>query len=230
MSTLNNDTEVDSEWLRCVVRTMDAHPEAGSVASRLMLFDQPTILHSAGDLYGRDALPNSRGVWQEHGPPYDCEQYVFSCCGGAATYRRAMLDEIGSFEERFFMYCEDVDLGWRAQVAGWKCVYTPEAIVYHHLSATGGGSLASYYVGRNTLWVLARNYPWPLVRRHWRRIAAAQLAMARNALHAWRGRSARARLRGQIVGLLTSLGWLVARRRMQNWCRVTNEYIESILD
>ena len=230
VSTLNNDTEADRGWLGCIVRTMDAHPEAGSVASRLMLFDRPTTLHSAGDIYGRNGLPDSRGVWQAYGPPFDREQYVFSCCGGAATYRRSMLEDVGSFEERFFMYCEDVDLGWRAQTAGWKCVYAPDAVVYHHLSATGGGSLANYYVGRNTLWVLARNYPWTLAKRHWHRIAAAQLATARNSLRALRTQPARARLRGQVVGLLTSARWLAARRRMQNCSRVTSEHIESILD
>ena len=75
------------------------------------------------------------------------------------AFWRKTLEAIGLFEERFFMYCEDVDLNWRAQLAGYRCIYAPRAVVYHHLSATGGGELASYYVGRNTLWVIARNYP-----------------------------------------------------------------------
>ena len=107
----------------------------------------------------RDGTADSRGVWQPYGPPYDAETPVFGPCGGAAAYRRAMLDQVGLFEERFFMYCEDIDLNWRAQLAGWSSVYAPRAVVYHHLSATGGGTLSSYYVGRNTLWVMARCLP-----------------------------------------------------------------------
>jgi len=128
---LNNDTEADARWLEALVDAMDRHPEAGSAASRLMIYDKPE---------------------EPYGPPYDQERYVFGGCGGAVAYRREMLDEIGTFEEAFFMYYEDIDINWRAQLAGWKCVYVPQAIVYHHLSATGGGALASYYVGRNLLW------------------------------------------------------------------------------
>ena len=226
---LNNDTEADPHWLEQLVAALDRHPEAGSAASRMMIYDQPSILHSAGDIYRTSGIPDSRGVWQPYGPPFDQECYVFGGCGGAVAYRREMLDAVGVFEERFFMYCEDVDLNWRAQLAGWKCVYAPQAVVYHHLSATGGGRLSSYYVGRNTLWVIARNYPTALLRRHWREIVAAQWEIARQALRAWRGHAARARLRGQFVGLLTSLCWLAARRAIQATRRAGEDYIESLL-
>ena len=227
---LNNDTEADPRWLEALVEAMDRHPEAGSVASRIMIYDRRDVLHSAGDLYRRNGTPDSRGVWQPYGPPFDQECYVFGGCGGAVAYRRKMLDEIGVFEEGFFMYCEDVDLNWRAQLAGWKCVYTPEAVVYHRLSASGGGTLSSYHVGRNTLWVIARNYPTSLFVRHWREIASAQWAIARDALRAIRGAEARARLRGQLVGLLTCLRWRTARRAIQASRRVPESYLESILD
>ena len=128
------------------------------------------------------------------------------------------------------MYCEDVDLNWRAQLAGFPCIYAPRAVIYHRLSATGGGRLASYYVGRNTLWVLARNCPSRLLRRYGRSILAAQWATTRDALRAWRGEAARARLRGQLVGFLTWPRWLRARRHIQGARRVTDEYIESILE
>jgi len=104
---------------------------------------------------------------------FDQPGWIFGGCGGAVAYRRAMLDQVGMFDESFFMYCEDVDLNWRSQLAGWKCWYTPEAVVYHKLSATGGGPLASYYTGRNTLWVLVKNYPGSLLRRYGTRIVRA---------------------------------------------------------
>lgn len=226
---LNNDTETDPRWVESLVRALDSHPDAGSAASRIMLFDRRDTLHSAGDSYGLDGLPDSRGVWQRFGPPYDAEAYVFGGCGGAVAYRRELLEAVGAFEEAFFMYCEDVDLNWRAQLAGWKCIYTPDAVVYHHLSATGGGPLASYHVGRNTLWVIARNVPASLLKRHGRKIAAAQWHLARDAMRSWRGRAARARLRGQLVGILTSPRWIKARRALLRSSRVSPTYIESIL-
>ncbi len=225
---LNNDTEAEPGWLAALVAALDAHPEAGLAASRIMLYDRRDRLHSAGDLYRTDGTADSRGVWQPYGPPYDEPSYVFGACGGAMAVRRQVIEEIGGFDERFFMYCEDIDLNWRAQRAGWRCIYAPDAVVYHHLSATGGGPLASYYVGRNTLWVLARHYPAGLFRRHWRSILAAQARIARDALKSWRGAAARARLRGQLAGLLSIPRW--RRYRLQrDEQRVSDEYLASIL-
>ncbi len=227
---LNNDIEADPHWMEELLLALDRHPEAGSAASRIMLYDRRDTLHSAGDLYRRNGTPDSRGVWQPYGPPYDDERWVFGGCGGAVAFRRSTLAAIGPFEERFFMYCEDVDLNWRAQLAGYRCIYAPEAVIYHHLSATGGGRLASYYVGRNTVWVIARNYPTRLLRLYWRSILATQWAIAKDALLAWRGIAARARLRGQVAGLLTWPRWLKARHAIQSSCRATDEYIDSILE
>lgn len=227
---LNNDTEVDPRWLAALVDAAGRYPEAGSFASRVMIYDDPHIIHSAGDLYRRDGTSDSRGVWTEYAPPYDEETYVFGGCGAAVAYRREMLEDIGLFEEAFFMYCEDVDLSWRAQLAGWKCVYVPEAVLYHHHGASSGGAFASYHVGRNSLWVIARNYPWCLLKKYWKSIVSAQWAIARDALRAWRGAEARARLWGQLVGLVSFIRWLGARRAIQGRRRVTCSYIESILE
>jgi hypothetical protein len=77
---------------------------------------------------------------------------------------------------RLFMYLEDVDLAWRLQLLGWTAVFVPAARLYHHLSATGGGTLASYYTGRNTIWVIAKDMPGPLLRRHFGKIARRAVA------------------------------------------------------
>lgn len=225
---LNNDTEAEPGWLEALVAALDAHPEVGLAASRIMLYDRRDTLHSAGDLYRLDGTADSRGVWQPYGPPYDEPAYVFGACGGAMAVRRCVIEQVGPFDESLFMYCEDIDLNWRAQRAGWRCVYVPEAVVYHHLSATGGGPLASYYVGRNTLRVLARHYPASLFRRHWRAILRAQGRIAWDALRSWRGAAARARLRGQLAGLLAVPGEL-RRRRAAPPPRVSDEYLASIL-
>lgn len=230
LAVLNNDIEAEPDWLAELVAALDRHPEASMAATRMMLYDHRELLNSAGDCYGRDGIPNSRGVWREFGPPYDDERMVFGASGGAPLYRRAMLDEIGTFEERFFMWCEDVDLNWRAQLAGFKCVYAPQAVVYHRLSATGGGKMSSFHVGRNTLWALARNMPPELRRKHRRAIWRAQTRVALDALRAWRGEAARARLRGVIEGLLTMGRWRAHNRQLMAARRVDLDYIESILE
>ena len=112
-----------------------------------------------------------------------------------------MLDEIGLLDEDFFFSFEDVDLAWRAQLAGWRCVYAPRAIVYHKLKASGGGVTASFYDGRNRIYTLVKNYPADLWRSHWRAVLGAQVKLAWEALRSWRGAAARATLRGLLAGL-----------------------------
>jgi GT2 family glycosyltransferase len=140
-----------------------------------------------------------------------------------------MLNDIGLFDEDLFMYLEDVDLNWRAQLAGYRAVFAPEAVVYHHLSATGGGVIASYYTGRNTIFVLAKNLPGSIFRRYWPAIIGAQLKITVEALRAWRGEAARARLRGQLAGLLGLPRWLAKRRQVQQTKRVDDAYLEGLL-
>jgi GT2 family glycosyltransferase len=227
---LNNDTEAKIDWLAELMQVFEAYPEAGMAATKLRLFDRRNVLHSAGDIYHYDGTPANRGVWLEDQGQFDESIWVFSPCGGAAAYRRSMLSEIGLLDEDFGSYLEDVDLGWRAQLAGYRCVFAPRAIVCHRLSATGGGKIASFYTGRNTLWVIAKNYPSSLLRRHWRAIATAQFRVSAAALRAWRGEAARARLRGQLVGLLTWPRLLLSRRQIQQARRVSDTYLESLLE
>ena len=229
IAPLNNDTEVASGWAEALVETLNRYPDAGIVASKMLLFDRRDILHSAGDGFGTDGIPINRGVWQKDEGQFDRDSYIFGGCGGAVAYRRAMLAEIGLFDEELFMYLEDVDLNWRAQLAGYRAVFAPEAVVYHRLSATGGGVIASYYTGRNTIWVLAKDLPGAIFRRYWRAIVAAQLRIALEALRAWRGEAARARLRGQLAGLWGLPRWLAKRRAVQQTRRVSETYLESLL-
>lgn len=215
VALLNNDTRADPGWLEALVEAAEAHPEVPFFASKIRLFDRPNILHAAGDLYGVDGIPRNRGAWEEDRGQYDRELEVWGPCGAAAYYRRALLEELGGFDERLFMYLEDVDLAWRAQLRGYRCRFVPRAVVYHKVSATGGGTLASYYVGRNTLLVLAKDMPGPLLRRHWGKIVRAQMRIAGEALRHWRGAAARSRLRGQLAGLLLLPTWWPACRQVQ---------------
>jgi GT2 family glycosyltransferase len=226
---LNNDTEADPNWIAAVVGAFARHAEAGVVASKMMLWDRRDTFHAAGDFYRLDGVPGNRGVWQRDVGQYDEEVHVFGASGGSAAYRRAMLDQIGLLDEDFFFSCEDVDLAWRAQLAGWRCVYTPRAVVYHKLGATGGGTTASYYDGRNFIYVIVKDYPTPLLRRHWWKVVRAQLGITRRALAAWRGEAARARMRGQLAGVLGIPRMLRKRGVVQRSREVTLEYLETVL-
>jgi GT2 family glycosyltransferase len=140
-----------------------------------------------------------------------------------------MLDEIGLLDEDLVAYCEDVDLNWRAQLAGHRCLFVPTARVYHRLSATGAGPFASYYCGRNFILVLAKDVPGPLLRRHWPAILLAQLRHAAQSVVHFREPAARARLRGQLAALWVLPRFLAKRRAVQSTRRVTLAYLESIL-
>ncbi|MGQ0601347.1 MAG: glycosyltransferase family 2 protein [Anaerolineales bacterium] len=225
---LNNDTEADSQWLAELLAAFERHPRAGLIASKMLLFDQRDTLHTAGDIFRTDGTPGNRGVWQQDKNQF-AEGPVFSANGGSAAYRRVMLDEIGLLDDEFYFSCEDVDLAWRAQLAGWRCVYTPRAVVYHKLSASGGGVTASFHDGRNFIYLLAKDVPDVVWRKHWRDILAAQWRITWEALRAWRGAAARARLRGQLAGLLGIPKMLAKRRTVQASRAVSNDYLESIL-
>jgi GT2 family glycosyltransferase len=228
VALLNNDAVAEPDWLERLVDGFD-DPRVGSCASKMLLADPPDVLNSAGDFFGRDGLPGQRGVWERDAGQYDRGEEVFGASGGAVAYRRRMLQDVGLFDERLFYQCEDVDLAFRAQLAGYRCRYVPRARVHHRLSATGGGALASYYCGRNFLWVLLKDAPAGVLRRHWPRMLLAQVRLALAALWHAREPAARARLRGQARALL-DLGEIArARREVQRRRRVSDSYIESIL-
>ncbi|MDW8054649.1 MAG: glycosyltransferase family 2 protein [Anaerolineae bacterium] len=161
VATLNNDAVPEPKWLAEMVKAMESHPTVGMVASLMLFYSAPSIIDSAGIAVDRLGF-----AWNRLGglPTHSSEREptsVFGACAGAALYRRAMLDQIGLFDEDFFAYLEDVDLAWRAQWAGWDCLYVPTARVLHRHSATAGeGSpLKDYLLARNKVWLVAKNYP-----------------------------------------------------------------------
>lgn len=232
VALLNNDTEAEPDWLSHLVAVAERYPEAGMVASKLMLWDERDRLHAAGDFYTVSGQAGNWGFWEQDGERWMEERWVFSPCAGAALYRRTLLDQLGGMDERFGSYLEDIDLGWRANLAGYRCRFAPQAVVYHRVSATGGGPLASYYNGRNALYVLIKDVPAPLLRRYWPQILRAQLQISWDALRHWRGAAARARLRGQLAGLLALPRLLRWRREAlsQRHPAVTDESLLARLE
>lgn len=226
---LNNDTAPEPAWLAELAKAAVAHPEAAVIASKLLLYDRRDTLHTTGDLLRTDGIPVNRGVWEQDAGQYDHATAVFSGCGGASAYRKDVWQALGGFDEDFWMYLEDVDFGFRAQLMGFKAVFAPRARVYHRLSASGGGELASFYVGRNTIWVIVKNMPRGLLLRNAPRIVGAQLAIAWDALRNGRGAAARARLRGQWAGIVGLPQQLAKRRVIQPHRQIDDEEVARLL-
>jgi GT2 family glycosyltransferase len=226
---LNNDTEVEFNWLTEITSAFDRHPEVGAVASKILLYNKRDHFHTAGDYYRVDGIPGNRGVWQKDQGQYDRESFVFSACGAAAAYRRELIEEIGFLDDSFYFSCEDVDLGWRIQLAGWKVIYSPTAVVYHKLKATGEDAIASYYDGRNFLYVIWKNYPTSILKEYWPKIIRGQLQIAKEALLTWRGKAARARIKGQFAGLFGVTKMWSKRRKIQANRQVSDEILTGIL-
>ncbi len=178
VALLNNDTETDPGWLEALVEAADWYPGAGSFASKLVDFNDRRILDGAGDVLRRSGLPLRLGHGEPDRGQYDEAAFVFGACAGAALYRRSMLDDIGLFDEDFFANCEDGDLSFRAQLAGYRCVYVSESVVYHMGSATFGkrSPVATRLGTRNSLCMLVKNLPTPLVPGYLPFVVAGQLS------------------------------------------------------
>jgi GT2 family glycosyltransferase len=161
VALLNNDTEPDPQWLEFLLQAMDT-PQVGSANGVLLFAAHPDRVQSAGIAMDRAAIAWDRfgGLPRTHALVQQPAE-IFGASGGAALYRRAMLDDIGLLNERYFAYLEDVELAWRAQKAGWVCQYVPQATVLHHTSATAGeGSpFKQRLLGRNKVWLVAQHAP-----------------------------------------------------------------------
>jgi len=204
LATLNDDAVADPRWLETLLADAEARPRIGMFASEVRLAGTEA-LDSAGMLIAAD------GSSKQRMPPavlVDANDTLFPS-GSAALYRRTMLEEIGLFDESFFLYCEDTDLGLRAQWAGWGCRYVPGAIVEHRYSHTAGraSTLKAYYVERNRLYTIVKNFPARML------LVAPFASIARyfwhvKAIVAGRGKAAEYREEGNSAAMLP---WLVIR-------------------
>ncbi len=159
LAVLNDDATANPRWLEALVAAVEARPDVGLCASQVRMADDGR-LDSAGLLLCRDGSSKQRGHL-ESPESYARLQEALLPSGAAAFYRREMLDEIGLFDESFFLYCEDTDLGLRARWAAWECLYVPDAVVEHRYSHSAGkaSGLKAYYVERNRLFLAVKNFP-----------------------------------------------------------------------
>ncbi len=161
LAILNDDATAHPAWLECLLNAVEARPDVGMCASRVLLASDGR-LDSAGMLLCADGSSKQRGHL-ESPETYPRRQEALLPSGSAAFYRREMLEEIGLFDESFFLYCEDTDLGLRARWAAWECLYVPDAVVEHRYSHSAGkaSALKAYYVERNRLFLAVKNLPMP---------------------------------------------------------------------
>jgi GT2 family glycosyltransferase len=164
VALLNPDAFPEPSWLQNLLLAAQANPEYAFFGSRMVKASSTAQLDGTGDVYHVSGL-----VWRrDHGrlstKILDRAGEIFSPCAAAALYRRDAFLEIGGFDENYFCYLEDVDLGFRLRLLGYRCLYVPEAVVHHVGSAITGkhSEFSLYYGHRNLVWTYVKNMPWPL--------------------------------------------------------------------
>lgn len=158
---LNNDTWADPRWLEELNRAACRHPDVQMFACKVLNYFRRDEIDTVGHLLYPDGISRGRGRLEKDIGQYDAEEEVIFPSGCAAAYRMDLLDAIGGFDESFFAYCDDTELGLRARLFGAHCLLVPGAVVYHKYSATSGtySEFKVYHVERNRLWVLLKYFP-----------------------------------------------------------------------
>jgi len=224
--TLNNDTRLEPDFLGELVRAVDSDHRAGMAAAKMRNYYQTERIDAAGLKIATNGLGYNIGVGESDAGQHD-DAAVFGPCGGAALYRRTMLDAVGFFDPDFFAYYEDFDLAWRGRLAGWGCVAAPRAVVYHVHSATSGewSRFKVYRTHRNKWYVMIKNWPLGLLLRRLPAILFFDAAAFSLAVLKGRGGTA-LRARFDVVKNLHML--LEKRREVQARSRLSAAEVERL--
>lgn len=165
LALLNPDAFPEPDWLANLIKATEKFPQFSFFSSRLISADNPTLLDGTGDTYHVSGRPWRRdhGISADKGAQKNDE--VFSACAAAALYKTSDFTAAGGFDESFFCYMEDVDLGFRLRLMGKRCMYVHDSVVAHVGSATTsiGSDFYIYHGQRNLVWTFFKNMPWPLI-------------------------------------------------------------------
>jgi len=226
VALLNNDMELEPGWLAALVAALDADPALGSACPKQRSGRDRARLDGAGDELAWTGGARRRGIGELDEGQYDRAEDVFSACAGAAVYRAAALRAVGPFDPSFFAYLEDIDWGMRAQLAGWRARYVPEALVYHLGGATSGRipERERYLVSRNHVTFLLKTFPAPWLMRFSPLIVAE---LARGLVSAAREGNGRVVLRGWRDAARRLPATLRARRDVQAQRQVSLRDLET---
>jgi GT2 family glycosyltransferase len=227
VAPFNNDAVADPEWLENLVKFLDTNPNYG-IATPKVASSDGKHLDSTGDYYTNWGLPYPRGRGETDIRKYDSQTEIFGGSGAASLYRVSMLREIGLLDEDFFAYYEDVDISFRAQLAGWKVAYVPQSIVYHELNTTGKRikGFFTYQTVKNYPWLLIKNVPASLLPRVFPRFALAQLLFVGRAFQRGHGWYA---VKAVAVSTWYTPKKLMERFEIQSNRKVSSDYIWSIM-
>jgi len=226
VALLNNDVELEPDWLARLVATLEAFPQAASATGKTLNYHQRDTLDAAGDELMWSGAGTHRGVGERDQGQYDQPAAVFSACAGVDLFRRSAFNAIGGFDEDFFAYQEDVDWGLRAQLAGFTARYEPTAVAYHMGGATTGRDPRRYVLlqRRNQVLVPLKNFPLRALLRHGTKIASYQagwlVAAARDGMLA-------EQLRALWSAVLATPRTLSKRRTIER--KVSLAYLESVM-
>jgi len=219
LALLNPDAFAEPGWLDALVSAAEREPGAAAFACRMLLASDPAYLDGAGDSYhvsGR-AWRNGHRAASSTWPAADAE--VFAPCAAAALYRREAFEEVDGFDEQFFCYFEDVDLGFRLRLRGYRCLYVHAAVVRHVSSALSGyrSNFAVYHGERNSVWTFVKNMPGPLL---WMYLPQhLELNVAALLFYPWRGQG-RVALKAKLDALRGLPSVIGRRRRVQRARRI----------
>jgi GT2 family glycosyltransferase len=215
VALLNNDAEAEPGWLAELQRACASRAEVGMAASKVLVWEDPRRIDKVGHLIFPDGQNRGRGTGAVDEGQFDREEDVLWPDGCAAMYKKQMLDQIGGFDEDFFAYGDDAELGLRARIAGWKCVYAPRAVVRHHRGATLGKQSGRRLelIERNRVLLAVKLFPWSLL---WLNPLYFALRLVAGAAKAGRGEGDTAYFPGiggklRIVRALASGDWQALR-------------------
>ena len=227
IALLNSDAIPKPDWLGNLVNGMNLDHKIGICASKILI-DGTDLIDSAGDGCTTASKGYKRGEKKSQ-TEYEQMERVFGACGGASLYRRKMIDEIGFFDEDFFLIHEDTDLNYRAQLTGWKCLYVPKAVVFHKVRSTikEDSDLAIYYTNRNANFVWIKNTPILLLLRFLHH--KIFLVIGEFFFFGLRKKRMRLFIQSQIDSLKLFPKMLKKRRKIQSMKKVSNKEIRKLL-
>lgn len=227
VALLNNDAVADKDWLAQLIERLKTDDEIGIVTSKMLRMDKKH-LDDTGDFYTTRGMPFPRGRNEVDKGQYDTAEPVFSASGGASLYRAAMLQEVGLFDQDFFAYFEDVDLSFRARLAGWGVWYEPAAVVYHHVNATSDklGNFSRYHSIKNFIYTYNKNMPGRLF---WKYKPLFFYQLLRMGLGALRDGHLLVYMKAVAAALLKAPSILSKRHQIQKSRQITPETLDKLL-
>jgi GT2 family glycosyltransferase len=230
---LNNDVELDSRWMEALYDALQQHPEVGACGPKMMRYWERERINILGIRINLNGDVEIIGAGEHDRGQYEEIRYVFGVNAGASMYRRKIFEDVGFFDETFFASFEDVDLSFRAQLAGYKALYVPRSIAYHMVGATikKRRYQPTYLNNRNALLFFWKGMPGELFKKHFWRIFChkAGYGLKRILINFYKVRTYYY-LKGVISALIRIPSVLRARKEVQANRRVSLEYLISIMD